>query len=313
MARMNVYFDCRHSQDFWFLQSKRRDMLLGIKKWQNRANRVIRSSLAIKRTIAMAELKTVHETERGDLEANYRNRYAELEVARATDNGTVSETAKKRREITLASRADRRAMGSRQKQEVSSLQNNFSQCSVAVTNETSQLMNRDTGNIHQQFLDKSARLKREYEDLKDGPTSMSPNDYAASRSSVPLPTRSRRDEDPIGIVQATEGPGSVTVTSQSGETVEAVAGTPIYQGDIVETGTDSRCTIVFTDETEFAIAEDSRVEINEWIFDPNFEDGEGKHSFKSFLRGVFMFTSGLIPRKEPRDVDIPVSHLGRRG
>ena len=85
---------------------------------------------------------------------------------------------------------------------------------------------------------------------------------------------------------------------------------PIYQGDIVEMGEDSGCKIVFADETDISLGEESRLEIDEYVYDPNSEDG--KHSF-SFLRGVFLFTSGLIGRREPREVDIAYGLIGIRG
>lgn len=298
MARLVLYLDCRYLQDFQFMQSKLKDMLLGIRKWKNRANRVIHSRLAVKRTIAMAEQKTMHATEQGDLEANFRNQYAEVELAPATDNGLVSD---KKRKITRAFRTDRRAMWSHHRKEVSLLKKMFGQCSVAVNNEISEMFIGDTGNVLLQHLDNSAWLKREYEDIKMAPMSMSPNDYAASQPSVPPPTGSMSNEDPIGSIQAVEGSGSGTVTRPSGETVEASPRTSIYQGDIVEMGEGSLCEIVFADKTTIVVDEESRLEIDEDVYDPDSDDGERGFSF---LRGVFVFTSGLIGRKEPSDVAI---------
>lgn len=58
MARSNLYFYCRLSRDIRLLQTLRKDILIGIRRWQSRATVVIRSSLSTKRSTADAELTT---------------------------------------------------------------------------------------------------------------------------------------------------------------------------------------------------------------------------------------------------------------
>ncbi len=118
------------------------------------------------------------------------------------------------------------------------------------------------------------------------------------------------DESPVGSVD--EVSGSATVTRVDG-TVETVRlGTEIYQGDIVETGGQGAVNIGFIDDTSFAVSEDARLSIDEYVFDPVTESGQTDFSV---LKGVFVYTSGAIGRDDPDDVtiDTPVGSIGIRG
>lgn len=121
---------------------------------------------------------------------------------------------------------------------------------------------------------------------------------------------SMSDESPVGAVHEITGGASVTRTDGSSETIQL--GTPIYQGDIIETSADGAVNVMFIDETSFAVSEDARLAIDEYVFDP--ASSEGVTNF-SVLKGVFVFTSGLIGREDPDDVHIetPVGSIGIRG
>ncbi|NCC22878.1 MAG: hypothetical protein EOM26_10525 [Alphaproteobacteria bacterium] len=115
---------------------------------------------------------------------------------------------------------------------------------------------------------------------------------------------------PVGVIE--EASGEVTVTRTDG-TVETVGrGAPVFQGDIVETGSEGAANIVFIDESSFAISDDARLAIDEYVFDP---DTGGGSTGVSMLRGLFVFTSGLIAREDPDDVTIgtPTGSIGIRG
>ena len=118
------------------------------------------------------------------------------------------------------------------------------------------------------------------------------------------------DVSPVGAVQ--EIAGEATVTRVDG-TVEVVGiGTPIYQGDVVETNESGAVNIMFVDQTTFAVSEDARLAIDEYVFDPATQTGTTNFSV---LKGVFVFTSGLIGREDPDDVMIntPSGSIGIRG
>ncbi|MCB9972931.1 MAG: FG-GAP repeat protein [Rhodospirillales bacterium] len=118
------------------------------------------------------------------------------------------------------------------------------------------------------------------------------------------------DASPIGAVK--EISGDATITRADGSVEQMTLGTPVYEGDVIETGEDGAVNILFIDETEFAVSESARLAIDEYVFDP--ATSEGSTNF-SVLRGVFVFTSGLIGRDDPDDVEIdtPVGSIGIRG
>jgi hypothetical protein len=70
--------------------------------------------------------------------------------------------------------------------------------------------------------------------------------------------------------------------------------------------------IVFADETSLAVSENARIALDNYSFDAATESGAQDISV---LRGVFVFTSGLIGRDDPDDVHIntPVGSIGIRG
>ncbi len=132
--------------------------------------------------------------------------------------------------------------------------------------------------------------------------SRSPLEFAANDSAS--------DESPVGAVE--EVKGNATVTRADGTVETITIGTPIYQGDVIETDAAGAVNIVFIDETSMAVSENARLAIDEYTFDPSTESGTTNFSV---LRGLFVFTSGLIGRDDPDDVsiDTPVGSIGIRG
>ncbi|MCB9988602.1 MAG: FG-GAP repeat protein [Rhodospirillales bacterium] len=118
------------------------------------------------------------------------------------------------------------------------------------------------------------------------------------------------DVSPVGAVE--EISGDATVTRADGTTETLTIGMPIFQGDIVETSAEGAVNIVFSDDSSFAVSQNARLAIDEYVFDPASESGSSNFSL---LRGVFVFTSGLIGRDDPDDVEIdtPIGSIGIRG
>lgn len=121
---------------------------------------------------------------------------------------------------------------------------------------------------------------------------------------------SASDESPVGAVH--EISGEATITRTDGTTEPMKLGTHVYQGDIIETSGDGAVNIMFIDETSLAVSEDARMAIDEYVFDPSSSAGVSNFSV---LKGVFVYTSGLIGREDPDDVQIetPVGSIGIRG
>ncbi len=118
------------------------------------------------------------------------------------------------------------------------------------------------------------------------------------------------DASPVGAVQ--EISGKATVTHSNGITETIKIGTPIYEGDIIETAGNGAVNIMFIDESTFAVSQNARLAIDEYVFDPASQTGESDFSI---LRGIFVFTSGLIGRDDPDDVELttPMGSIGIRG
>lgn len=118
------------------------------------------------------------------------------------------------------------------------------------------------------------------------------------------------DESPVGRVS--EVSGHATVTRTDGTVEILTTGMEIYEGDVVETEADGAVNIVFVDESTFAIAANARMAIDEYVFDPATDSGTTN---VSMLRGMFVYTSGLIGREDPDDVHIntPMGSIGIRG
>ena len=295
MARMNEYFDCRQDQDLRQLAGYRKHMLGGIQKWQSRAENVVRSTLRTKRTSYDAELRSIHVAGRDDLAADFNQQFAELDATLTTANR--QEVLERRRELTAAHRSATSEQAAQQRAESVLLRDMLNQCSYSTASELKRLVIEDSKNVQLQFQQKSVRLRVEYTVLKQLPMGQTLNEYSAT---IPV------DKGAIGVL--TEGSG--TVTRPSGEVIDAGIGTAVSPGDVVESGEATGCTIVFADESMFELDPNERLEIDEYIYDEESANEDGGFSF---IRGVFVFTSGLIGKKEVRDVEIDAKGIGNLG
>lgn len=114
----------------------------------------------------------------------------------------------------------------------------------------------------------------------------------------------------IGTILEVEGTGSVT---SAGKAIKAAVQTPVRLNDIVSTGPKSRIFILFVDETQFTLAENTKLTVNKYVYDPK-NANNNKASF-SVLDGAFEYVSGLLAKKPEPDVNINTSYgsIGVRG
>jgi len=114
------------------------------------------------------------------------------------------------------------------------------------------------------------------------------------------------------IAEATDVFGDVIVTRADGTKVSLESGMPIFQGDIVETTAEGAISITFADQTTFALSEDARLSIDEYVYNTAEQGGS---SLFSMLKGSFVYTSGLIGKDDPSSVNIetPAGSIGIRG
>ncbi len=122
---------------------------------------------------------------------------------------------------------------------------------------------------------------------------------------------------PIGKVVAATG--SVTIehagaavvqANVSGQAVQTKVGDLVYQGDLVQTGTDGKVGINFTDGTSFNLSSNARMALDEYVYDPK---GASNSTLFSLSKGTFTFVAGSIAKTGAMKVDTPVATMGIRG
>lgn len=118
------------------------------------------------------------------------------------------------------------------------------------------------------------------------------------------------DASPAG--QVTDAVGDVFILRADGTKLAAEKGMMVFQGDIVEAAVDSAVNIVFADNSSFAVSEGARLSVDQYIYDAEKKSGS---SFFSMLKGAFIYTSGMIGKSDPENVNIdtPVGSIGIRG
>jgi len=120
------------------------------------------------------------------------------------------------------------------------------------------------------------------------------------------------------VVTAT---GSVTIEHASAVVVQANlpagrAGDPtkvgdaVYRGDVVQTGADGKVGITFSDGTAFNLSSNARMELNEFVYDPN---GTSNSTLISLTKGTFTFIAGKVAKTGDMKIDTPVATMGIRG
>ncbi len=115
---------------------------------------------------------------------------------------------------------------------------------------------------------------------------------------------------PIGFVETATG--VVSAVRASGALVNLREGDPVFEGDRVDTGTDSAVSITFADESSLSLGESGQMTLDELVYDPSAEVGEATISI---AKGVFVVASGLIAKTSPEAMAIktPVMTIGIRG
>ena len=113
----------------------------------------------------------------------------------------------------------------------------------------------------------------------------------------------------IGDVRQQQG--EATIERQSGDKISSTTGTEIESLDTVRTG-QGRTSIQFVDDTRVDVTENSKLVIDEFIYDPNTSTGALalKASF-----GTVRYASGQIAKNSKQNVKIstPTAVVGVRG
>lgn len=125
------------------------------------------------------------------------------------------------------------------------------------------------------------------------------------------------DTKPIGKVLSVTGvahiehPAAVVVQANlsTGDTPTKV-GDLVYLGDVIQTGTDGVLSITFADGTSFNVSNNAKMEVNDFVYDPN---GHSNSSLMSLTKGTFTFIAGDVAHTGDMRVTTPVGTMGIRG
>ncbi len=134
---------------------------------------------------------------------------------------------------------------------------------------------------------------------------------AATAATVSTPAVSSGPElEQAGVVAAVSGKVEIKTKGQTVRT--AVSGQPVFIGEEVTSDAQGHLQILFLDQTVFTIGPNSRIVIDEFVYDPKTRDGKIK---ASITKGVFRYVSGKIAAKQSKNVSVqlPTATLGFRG
>ena len=113
----------------------------------------------------------------------------------------------------------------------------------------------------------------------------------------------------IGRVKRSAG---TAVVQRGAPKLPASPGLQLEKGDMLVTGKDGRMALTFIDNTRFAVGPNSRVSVNEYLFDRRTQRGQ---FVTQVDRGSLAVVSGQIAKsgRDTMKVRTPTSLLGVRG
>lgn len=124
--------------------------------------------------------------------------------------------------------------------------------------------------------------------------------------------------NPIGKVMTVTGmariehPATILVQASLPSNTDAPTkvGDLVYRGDVIQTGADGTIGIVFADGTSFNVSNNAKMEVNDFVYDPN---GHSNSSLMSLTKGTFTFIAGNVAHTGDMKVDTPIGTMGIRG
>lgn len=103
---------------------------------------------------------------------------------------------------------------------------------------------------------------------------------------------------------------STNVPTKVASTIQVKEGDLVYRGDVVVTTAQAKVSLVFTDGTAFNVSGNARMELNEFVYNPN---GTANSSMFNLVKGTFTFVAGKVAKTGNMRLDTPVATMGIRG
>lgn len=119
---------------------------------------------------------------------------------------------------------------------------------------------------------------------------------------------------PIGTLLEVEGDGNLIMrAAEAGKAYPAKINDAVYEDDLIQSGPGAKILVMLMDDSRVTLGENSQLKVDEYVFDDT-SDAANKARY-NILRGVFLYTSGLIAKKENPDVRINTAYgaIGIRG
>lgn len=113
---------------------------------------------------------------------------------------------------------------------------------------------------------------------------------------------------PIGVVETMNG--TATATRADGSVVQLQVGSHVFKGDVIQTGSDSKLSVTFADQTVFSMSASARMVLNEFVYDP---EGSSNSMLINLVEGTFVFVAGKVAPGGDMKVTTPVATIGIRG
>jgi len=139
----------------------------------------------------------------------------------------------------------------------------------------------------------------------------------AIAQSGPAQPPSELSANPIGKVLTVTGTASIehpavilVQASLPASTGPTKVGDLVYRGDVIQTGADGAMSITFADGTTFNVSKNAKMEVNDFVYDPN---GHSNSSLMSLTKGTFTFIAGNVAHTGDMKVTTPIGTMGIRG
>ncbi len=130
----------------------------------------------------------------------------------------------------------------------------------------------------------------------------SPGQYAQAGSAT---------GEPLQIGEVLQLDGKATATHTNGVQKTLNVGDPVFQGDVLETGSDTSLGISFLDETVFSVSANAKMVLDELIYDP--KEAEKSSMTFNLVEGTFVFAAGKIAPSGSMNIETPIATMGIRG
>lgn len=116
-------------------------------------------------------------------------------------------------------------------------------------------------------------------------------------------------EDVVGSVKVAQGEAKI---QRGAAVIPATAGTRLFPGDVLQTGSDGQLGVILRDDTLLSLGPDSSLEIKDFLFAPA---DNHLSMVLNMLHGLVSYVSGKISKLAPDAVRIetPVGTVGVRG